>query len=108
MRLSARALKRWSCEWPTRVWLSRRAGPKRRGTHRRCAGRVGRFVGLRGGRGWGQPGPDGGRPLPYGRGTDWGPGWGQRGRAWITKHDLSYLLSNQGDCVTATEIEKRN
>jgi hypothetical protein len=38
--------------------------------------------------------------------NSWGANWGQKGRAWISRANLEYLLKNQGDCCTATEVKK--
>jgi hypothetical protein len=37
--------------------------------------------------------------------NSWGKGWGQKGRAWISKKDLETLLKNEGDCCTGTEVK---
>ena len=37
--------------------------------------------------------------------NSWGSGWGNKGRAWISKRDVAKLLANNGDCVTATEVD---
>ena len=34
----------------------------------------------------------------------WGPGWGQKGRAWVSLQAIKALLAEQGDAVTPTEI----
>jgi hypothetical protein len=37
--------------------------------------------------------------------NSWGRGWGEKGRAWLSKKDASTLLSADGDCCTAMEIK---
>jgi C1A family cysteine protease len=37
--------------------------------------------------------------------NSWGPNWGENGRAWISRANLEYLLKNEGDCCTATELK---
>ena len=37
--------------------------------------------------------------------NSWGRGWGQYGRAWLSLRDAKKLLHNNGDCVTAKELD---
>jgi hypothetical protein len=37
--------------------------------------------------------------------NSWGTGWGQQGRAWISRAHLESLLRNEGDCCSATEVK---
>lgn len=37
--------------------------------------------------------------------NSWGSGWGQKGRAWISRATLASLLADSGDCCTATELK---
>ncbi len=37
--------------------------------------------------------------------NSWGYGWGQRGRAWITFHDLDRLIKEDGEACVAHEIK---
>lgn len=35
--------------------------------------------------------------------NSWGPGWGNKGRAWIAEDVLQHLLDDAGECCAATE-----
>jgi hypothetical protein len=39
--------------------------------------------------------------------NSWGPGWGDKGRAWISFADFSILLRNQGEAAVAVETQKK-
>jgi|SRR5215217_2431909 len=35
----------------------------------------------------------------------WGRGWAEKGRAWVSFKSMEFLLGEEGDCTTATEIK---
>jgi hypothetical protein len=37
--------------------------------------------------------------------NSWGPGWNEEGRAWVSREGLKWLLTNEGDAVTPTELK---
>lgn len=39
--------------------------------------------------------------------NSWGPGWGQKGRAWMTVRALEQLLGDWGEAALATEVRVR-
>jgi C1A family cysteine protease len=38
--------------------------------------------------------------------NSWGPGWGEKGRAWVTFKDLETLIRLDGEAAVATEVLK--
>jgi C1A family cysteine protease len=38
--------------------------------------------------------------------NSWGPGWGEKGRAWITFNDLGRLIEDDGEAAIAVELKK--
>jgi len=37
--------------------------------------------------------------------NSWGPGWGEKGRAWMTMADLDRLIKEDGEACVADEID---